>query len=566
MNKLERKFVSNSLIIRSFDDLKPYFDQLKEFELTSAKKIYDWQVKKSELDAIISEDMAWRYIKMTCNTADQQLADHFNYFVTEIEPKISIEWNELNKKFTTPEVLKLVDAATLFTVIREAKKELEIFREENIPLEAKMQQKEQEYGTIASKMNISFENKELTLQQAANYLKNTDRNIREQVYHLINKRRLADKEALDNLLSDLITIRHKIAQNAGFSNFRDYKFKAMGRFDYGVEDCEAFHASIAKVVSPLVNEINTKHKLKLGYPTLRPWDLDVDSDMLPALKPFKTTEQLVKKTIFCFRDLDPEFGIYLNEMNRMGYLDLESRKNKAPGGFNYPLHESNVPFIFMNATGNLHDMITMLHEGGHAMHAFLCANLELVEFKETPSEIAELASMTMELITMDYWEYFFDNKDDLNRAKRTHLKDVISVLPWVATVDKFQHYLYKNPNHTTEQRTQTWLKIASEFGCPLIDYSGIEEYKANQWQKQLHIFEVPFYYIEYGFAQLGALAIWRNFRENPQKALKQYKDALKMGYTAPIPDTYKAAGIEFNFSESYITSLMDFVKSELDHL
>jgi oligoendopeptidase F len=253
-------------------------------------------------------------------------------------------------------------------------------------------------------------------------------------------------------------------------------------------------------------------------------------------------------------------------MNKMGYLDLDSRKGKAPGGFNYPLHESNVPFIYMNATGNFRDVITMIHEGGHAMHAFYCADLEVVNFKDTPAEIAELASMTMELITMDYWGNFFDTKEELKRAKREHLVDVLSVLPWVATVDKFQHFLYENPNHTVDERMQKWTEIANEFGSDQIDYSGLEPYKASQWQKQLHIFEVPFYYIEYGIAQLGAIAIWKNYRADKQKALKQYKNALKMGYTSPIADVYKAAGIKFDFSKEYIQELMSFVQKELDSL
>lgn len=566
MKKTKRNFVSETLIIDSFDKLKPYFEDLKKRDISSNSKIWNWLKDKSELESIISEDLAWRYIKMNCDTSNKGYADSFNFFITEIEPKLALEWNELNKRFNDPKVLTNVDAAKLFTVIREVKKELEIFREENVPLEAEIQQMEQEYGVIASKMSVHYGENELTLQQAANYLKDTNRQVREEVYKLINDRRLENSDELNTLLSKLIKQRTKIAKNADYENFRDYKFKAMGRFDYGVTDCLQFHKSVSKVVVPLVAEIIEKRKSQLGYDTLKPWDLDVDSELKPALKPFETADELVKNTIWSFRDLEPEFGIYINEMNRMGHLDLESRKNKAPGGFNYPLHESNVPFIYMNATGNIRDMVTMLHEGGHAIHAFLAANLELVEFKDTPSEIAELASMTMELITMDYWHHFFKNEDDLKRAKRTHLEDVISVLPWVATVDKFQHYIYENYNNTAEERTKAWTDILNEFSTNKVDYSGCENYRKNQWQKQLHIFEVPFYYIEYGIAQLGAIAIWKNFRENPKLALQQYKEALSMGYTSPLPDTYKTAGIEFNFSEEYISELMNFVKSELNKL
>lgn len=564
--KLKRKFVNQNLVINSYNDIKPYFDDLKIRQLTTQKTIWQWLLDRSELESILSEELAWRYIKMNCNTADKGLAEHFNVFITEIEPEISRISNILNKKIFADEVMSKVDRSKLFTIIRELKKDIELFREENVPIEAELQQMEQEYGVITSKMLINYNNEDITLQKASNYLKENDRNIRKEVFLLINERRLHDSEKIDTLIAGLIKLRHKIAINAGYDNYRDYKFKSMGRFDYGVDDCKQFHTAIAEAVKPLIDELHIERKNKLGLNTLKPWDLDVDEDNLPPLKPFNNADELIKKAILIFRDLELEFGMFLNEMKSLGYLDLESRKNKAPGGFNYPLHESNVPYIFMNATGNLRDVVTMLHEGGHAMHAYLCADLELVDFKEPPAEIAELASMSMELITMDYWHYFFDNDEDLKRAKRIHLEDVLTVLPWVATIDKFQHFLYENPNHTDEERTAAWLQISKEFGSSVIDYTGLEKFKENQWQKQLHIFEVPFYYIEYAIAQLGAIAVWRNFKEDKKQAIGNFKKALKMGYTAPIPHVYKQAGIEFNFSKKYIQELMDFVKSELDKL
>jgi oligoendopeptidase F len=561
--KLVRNFVPNNLKINSFDDVKPYFDDLKFRSLTYQKDIWNWLLDRSELESILSENMAWRYIKMNCNTADSNLSELFNKFITEIEPEIALYSNILDKRFYNDEILSKVDRTKLFTIIRELRKDIELFREENIPIEAEMQQKEQEFGVISSQMLIHFNNEEITLQKAANFLKDTNREMRKEIYHLINERRLQDSEKLNNLLSELIQLRNKIALNAGFKNYRDYKFKSLSRFDYGVDDCKQFHTAIAETVRPLVNELHKIRKEKLALDVLKPWDLDVDKDNKDALKPFNTADELVRKTTLIFRDLELEFGMYLNEMKNMGYLDLESRKNKAPGGFNYPLHESNVPFIFMNATGNLRDVVTMLHEGGHAVHAYLCADHELVNFKETPSEIAELASMSMELITMDYWHYFFDDAEELKRAKRLHLEDVLTVLPWVATIDKFQHFLYENPSHNIEERKQTWLRISKEFGSDVIDFTGLEQFRENQWQKQLHIFEVPFYYIEYGIAQLGAIAVWKNYKKDKTLAIKNFKAALKMGYTSPIPHVYKQAGIEFNFSKAYIQELVDFVKDEL---
>lgn len=565
-NKLKRNFVKDNFKIDSFEDIKPYFDDLLSRELNKADVIWKWLHDRSELESILGEDVAWRYIKMNCNTADKALADYFNTFVAEIEPEISIMSNQLDKKFYSDDVMMKVDRGKLHTVIRELKKDIEVFCEENVPIEAEMQQKEQDYGVISSKMLINYNNKEITLQQASNFLKENDRTVREEIYNLINARRILDSEKLNLLLTDLIQLRHKVALNAGFDNFRDYKFKSLGRFDYGVDDCKQFHTAIAESVKPLIDELHIKRKKKLNLDRLRPWDLDVDEDNKLPLKPFAKVDELIRKSTFVFRDLEPEFGIYLNEMKNMGHLDLDSRKNKAPGGFNYPLHESNVPFIYMNATGNLRDVVTMMHEGGHAVHAFLCANQELVNFKDTPAEVAELASMSMELMTMDYWQYFFEDEQELKRAKKNHLEDVLTVLPWVATVDKFQHFLYENPEHTVDERTEAWLKISKEFSSDVIDYTGLEKFKESQWQKQLHIFEVPFYYIEYGIAQLGAIAVWKNYKENKRQAIDNFKEALKMGYSSPIPHIYKRAGIEFNFSKEYINELMDFVKEELNKL
>jgi oligoendopeptidase F len=561
--RLIRNYLHKDLEITTFQDIKPYYDELLKRELNSPDQVWQWLLDRSELESVISEDMGWRYIKMNCQTDDKKLAEHFNTFVSEIDPDIALAANKLDKKFMDEQVQKHIDKARLFTVIRETKKELDLFREENVPLEAELQKMEQDFGQIASKMTVHYQNKELTLQEASNFLKDTNRNVREEVYHLINNRRLADTDTLNNLLSKQIKLRHQIALNAGFSNFRDYKFKSMGRFDYNVVDCYNFHSAVAHDVVPMNEDLFKIRKSKLKVDTLRPWDLDVDEELKAPLKPFDTVSDLIRKTVYCFRDLDLEFGIYLNEMDKMGYLNLDSRKHKAPGGFNYPLHESNVPFIFMNATGNLDDMVTMLHEGGHAIHAYLTAHLDLVHFKEIPSEIAELASMSMELITMDYWHHFFDNEADLKRAKRTHLQNILSVLPWVAKIDKFQHFLYENPNHTHEERNKAWAEINKEFCGETVDFTGLEKYQQNIWQRQLHIFEVPFYYIEYGIAQLGAIAIWKNFKQDKKQALEQYKNALKMGYTSPIPEVYKAAGIKFDFSDAYIQELMDFVKAEL---
>jgi len=281
------------------------------------------------------------------------------------------------------------------------------------------------------------------------------------------------------------------------------------------------------------------------------------------LKPFNSIDQLIERAIACFSKVRPVYGEYLDIMHKEGFLDLESRKGKAPGGFNYPLFESNIPFIFMNATHNLRDFETMMHEGGHAIHAFLCKDIRITQYKETPPEIAELASMSMELISMEHWDVVFQNQSELNRAKKTQLEGVLAVLPWIATVDRFQHWLYTHPEHSVDERLKAWEDIFGLFQGQLVDWDGYQDYLRLIWQKQLHIFEIPFYYIEYGIAQLGAIALWRNYKQNPAQALDQYESALSLGYSKPIPDIYQVAGIEFNFSVEYIKELMDFVKAEL---
>jgi oligoendopeptidase F len=367
------------------------------------------------------------------------------------------------------------------------------------------------------------------------------------------------------LFNKLIALRNQVALNAGFENYRDYMFAALGRFDYAPEDCFAFHAAIQQEVVPLIKQFNEKRTKELGY-QLRPWDLEVDTQNREALEPFTSGSDLLDKTVKCFRKVDDYFAWCIETMDNMQRLDLESRKGKAPGGYNYPMAETSVPFIFMNAASSTRDVETMVHEGGHAVHSFLSKDLELAAFKNCPSEVAELASMSMELISYDGQDEFYRTPEELKRAKEEHLEGIIKVLPWIATIDKFQHWIYTHPKHTADERKLYWIELSKEFGTGMVDWSGYEQVQSYTWQKQLHLFEVPFYYIEYGMAQLGALGVWRNFLTDKSKAVKQYKEALSLGYTKPIGEIYKTAGVEFNFSDTYIKSLMEFVKAELNKL
>ena len=503
---------------------------------------------------------------MSCDTENTELIKSYEFFVTEIEPKIAPLSDKLNKKLINSLFVNELNQTKYFTYLRSVKNSIELFREENVELQSQLATKSQQYAAITGKQTISYEGKEITLQQAALYFKNTDRKIREEVYQIIQTRKKQDENALNKLFEELLQLRHKIAGNAGFKNYRDYKFKELGRFDYSVNDCSNFHASVKKYFVPLSKTIDEQRKKKLANTSYRPWDTEVDTNNEKPLHPFSSADELLKKSISCFDVTDKYFGECLSTMQQMQHLDLESRKGKAPGGYNYPLHESGVPFIFMNSVGLQRDVVTLMHEGGHAVHAFLTKDYKINEFKSVPSEVAELASMSMELISMKHWDIFYADKDDLRRAKKEQLEKIIKTLCWIACVDDFQQKIYLNHPQSTAERYKIWEETYHEYESGVVDYSGLEENVKRMWHAQLHIFEVPLYYIEYGFAQLGALAIWKNYMQNPSQALQQYKNALSLGYTVSIPEVYNAGGIKFDFSDKYISSVADFVWKELENL
>jgi len=564
IQKLPRHYMPRDFTLTDWPSVKPFFEELLERTINTPAELEQWLKDQGELEAVVNEDACWRQIKMTCDTENKELEEAFNFFCLEIQPQVQPYADALNKKLLNHPLAAELDASKYFTYLRGIKKSVELFREENIQLQADLAVMQQQYGVITGQMMVTVNGTEYTLQQAAKFLESPDRDLREEVYRKMQERRLQDKETLDNLYTELVQKRNTEALNAGFGNYRDYRFKQLGRFDYTPEDCYQFHEAVKQHVLPLVNIIYQKKKEKLGLDTLRPWDTEAEPAGTMALRPFETGAELVNKSIECFNKLRPFFGDCLKKMQELNHLDLESRKGKAPGGYNCPLPESGAPFIFMNAAGQMHDVTTMVHEGGHAVHSFLAHPLELTGFKEYPMEIAEVASMAMELFSMDEWETFFSNPAELARAKEHQLERVISIFPWIATIDKFQHWIYTHPAHTVEERTAAWTAILKEFQDDVIDYSGLETYRSNAWQRQLHLFEVPFYYIEYGIAQLGAIGMWMQYRNNKEQALDNYCTALSLGGTKTLPELYKAAGLEFGFAPEKIKTLMDFVKEQVD--
>lgn len=561
-----RNYLPSRFKLTVWERLQPFYEELLQRQLFSLKELEDWLLDRSELDAFVSESFAWRYINISSDSHNKQAQESYQYAIQELSPRIADYTFKLNSKLVNHPLRDQLDPTRFGIYLRAIKNLVELFREENVDLETQVQLESKQHGKIFSEMTVGINEVHLTLQKASALLEEPDRNYREDVYHKINKRILQDASNLENLYDNLLDKRHQIAVNAGFDNFRDYRFRKLGRFDYTPAECTDFHDSIRDEILPLVDQLYAYRKEDLGLDSLRPWDLHVDTSGLKPLRPFKNMEDLVQKASICLQRVHLQFGDVLRQMREMGHLDLDSRPGKRPGGYNMPLLLTGVPFIFMNASRSLGDMRTLLHECGHAVHSYLTRDLPLSFTRRVPSEVAELAAMSMELLTMDHWDVFFDDKEALRRARLQQLENVLKVLPWIATIDKFQHWVYTHPKHTQAERTQTWLEYFREFNSSHIDHGGLEDYEAHLWHKQLHLFEVPFYYIEYGIAQLGAIAIWQQYRQHPARTVERYRTALRLGYTRSIREIYDAAGIEFNFSRSYINQLGQFIKGEIDAL
>jgi oligoendopeptidase F len=563
IRKTPRHFLPADFTVTDWDHLEPFFSALLEQPLHDAGDLERWLRDMSELEAVVSEDACWRQIRMTCDTGNKAFEDAFVYFCMEVQPKLQSFADRLNRKFIESPLTANLDQKTYFTYLRNVRKSIDLFREENVPIQAEMNVLQQQYGAIAGKMTVTLDGQEYTLQQAAKFLEKPERLLRENAYKAINDRCLQDKEGLDDLYTQLIKKRQQIAANAGYANYRDYRFAELGRFDYTKEDCFQFHEAVKQHVLPLVKQVYARQKTRLGLDTLKPWDTEAVPVGEEPLHPFKDGAELLQKSERCLDALNPFFGNCLRKMDSLGHLDLDSRKGKAPGGYNCPLAESGAPFIFMNAAGQMHDVTTMVHEGGHAIHSFLSHPLSLSAFKEYPMEIAEVASMSMELFSMEHWSVFFPDAESLRRARIQQLERVITIFPWIATIDKFQHWIYEHPTHSLEERKAAWLDVLREFTVDVVDFGGLEHYRGYSWQRQLHLFEVPFYYIEYGIAQLGAIGMWKQFKENPGKALDNYIQALSLGGTRTLPELYASAGLQFDFSPKHIQILIEFIQKEL---
>ncbi len=563
-----RQFVPADFDPSQWPAAEPLYLRLLERDPASAEELERWLADFAELFSACDEFSNRRYIDYTCHTDDPAIKQRYLQFVEEIEPRAKPLVFELRRKFlASPFLPQLKTKDRKFAMLAKMwAADVEIYSDQSVPLQTQATKLITRFSDIQGEMTVHLDGQELTLPQANQFLEDNDRNKRQAAWEAINGRRYQDREMVESIFDELLDLRQRLSANAGLADYRGYIWKEYKRFDYSAEQCMAFADAIEKTCVPLVDELNRRQQEELGLPVLRPWDLDVDAKGRPALTPFgrDDVDTLVHKTRTIFDRLSPALGEDFHSLETNHNLDLASRKGKAPGGYQTSLEESGQPFIFMNAVGMQNDVDTLLHEGGHAFH-MLAARNQLVFVRNAPIEFCEVASMSMELLGADHMEIFYDNPEDANRARRKQLEKTVRVLPWIATIDSFQHWLYANPGHTRDERRKHWLGLLDRFAAK-VDWSGYEHFRANGWQRQHHLFGSPLYYVEYGIAQLGALQMWVKSRHDTRRAIANYRAALKLGGTRPLPELFAAAGIVFDFSERTLGPLMEAVGEELERL
>lgn len=556
-----RQFVALGAALNDWAVIDPYFDDLNRRELTNASDLERWLIDFSELLAGIEEVGTHRRVMMTCQTDDAARKQAFFEFIENIEPQVKSRGHSLNVKYVDAPAARDLPRERYHVLDRSIRAAVEIFRAENIPLQTEEAKLEQRYQEICGAQTVEFDGREQTLQELARYAEHVDRSVRQAAWEAESMRRLQDAESLDALFDELIALRHRMALNAGCADYREYAFKAKQRFDYTPQECLAFHDAVERAATPVFQKMQRQRRDALGVETLRPWDLAVDVKGRAPLRPFADATELCDKASRVFHRVHPDLGAQFDEMRERGYLDLNSRKGKAPGGFQATYEESRRPFIFMNAVGVRRDVSTLIHEGGHAFHTYAARHDPLIAYRSSPIEFAEVASFGMELLSYDLLDEFYHG-DDLDRARRVQLEGIIGLFPWVATIDAFQHFLYTHPKHTRTERRACWLALRERFGGA-VDYSGYEEALAFAWQRQLHLYQAPFYYIEYGIAKLGALQVWRNAMVDRPAAVGAYRRALALGGSRPLPELFAAAGARFDFTYATLAPLMELLEARL---
>ncbi|MDB6125290.1 MAG: oligoendopeptidase family [Pedosphaera sp.] len=561
-----RSFVPNDINWNDWSQIAPFFDQL-ESRAAAAKTVADlerWLLDWSELNAAIDEEGSKRYIAMTCHTDSPEAEKSYLQFVEQIEPELKPRQFKLSQIFIAHPARPQLPKARYEVFDRDTNLHVELFRPENVPLETEEARLSQQYQKLTGALTVQFRGEEKTLVQMGRYLEEPDRAVRQEAWELVANRRLQEAEKIEDIFDQLVKLREQIAKNAGFKNYLEYAFRARGRFDYTPADCVQFHSAIEKEIMPALRELQAERREQLKLKALRPWDLAVDPLNRPPLRPFEQVDGMVSSTQKIFNQLDHALGQSFQQMQDLRLLDLANRKGKAPGGYQSTLSESRLPFIFMNAVGVQRDVETILHEAGHAFHALATRGEDLYAYRGAPIEFCEVASMSMELLGNEFIENFYA-APEAKRARRDHLEGILEIFPWIATVDAFQHWIYSHPGHSRAERKAAWEQLMNRFGGD-VDWTGYESIRANLWHRQLHIFLHPFYYVEYGIAQLGALQVWANSKRDKAKALAAYKQALALGGSRPLPELFSTAGCKFEFSDTTMRPLVNLVQTELSKL
>ncbi len=568
-------FIPANLDPADWAAVEPLYRELLARDLDTPDALAAWLNDFSDLTCVMAEYGERALIDKACHTDDPAIDRRFVQWITELEPAVKPLAFELQKRYLAAAARGQSARGPAFEVMdRGWRADVSLFRAENVPLQSEAQKLVADYDRIQGAILIDFAGATHTPQQMNRFQEDTDRSVREAAWRAVEDRRRQDEDELDALFTRLLDVRQRIAANAGFPDYRAYMWEALHRFDYTPRDCDAFADAVEAVCVPVAHALDRQRAADLHLEALRPWDALVDPEGRPPLRPFdpKDTGDLLAKTARVFDRVDPALARQFRRLEPGRNLDLASRPGKRPGGFQTNLERSRETFIFMNAAGLQSDVDTMLHEAGHAFHAMASFDRVPLVFQRTPgNEFAEVASMSMELLGHPHLDVFYGGFDGIpadpdgpRRARRKHLEGIVRILPWIATIDQFQHWLYTHPGHSRAERTDAWLRVFTRFfNSPVVDWSGIEVVRRSRWQRQIHLYHYPFYYIEYGIAEMGALQVWLNYRREPRNTLDALLSAFGLGNTRSLPDLFAAAGLRFDFSRATLEPLIGAIQDEL---
>lgn len=523
----------------------------------------------SDLTARVAEIGARLSLATDQDTANEEMSERFRVFIEEIAPRADEAEQRLTEKFLAAGVVP----PGMEVPARAMRVAAELYRDENLPLESEEKLAGEEYLRISGAQTVEWDGEEIPLSQLQAVYGEQDRDRRERAWRAGAERRLQDRDAIQAVWAALLDIRDRIARNAGFAGYLDYRWRDLRRFDYTPEDAQQFHRSVEQVVVPAVSRMFERRARRLGVSSIRPWDREVDVGGREPLHPYETPEQLEEITGVVMTRVDPALGAHFDVMRRSGLLDMESRKNKAPGAYCTVFDTIRTPFIIGNASGTHDDVVTLLHEGGHAMHVFESAHLPYLQQRSMdsmPVEFAEVASMGMELLAAPYLardEGGFYSREDAARARIQHLESILALFPWTVVVDAFQHWAYRNLEEAKDLQAASaaWSHLLQRY-MPYVDFTGLERERDNDWQRIPHLFSWPLYFLEYALAQLGAIQVWANARQDQPGTVRRYRAALALGTTATLPDLFGTAGAEFSFDGAMLKRATDLIESTIAEL